>query len=157
VLPSVSQIYSCILHCPNLGVEINITKQALFSFSMSKIRDNALYGMFSLSACHILFGGSWLIDYVVNCNGHDQGQTLTFRDGHGVGSVQVELHPHPYPFSKITLIPTPIPIGYWKLTLIPIPIRLCRFTDFVRVHIENKKLIPIFFSIFKYMMHVDIK
>ena len=45
---------------------------------MSKIGQEALYGMFSLSACHVLFGGSWLLDYSVNCEGHDQGQALTF-------------------------------------------------------------------------------
>ena len=78
VPPSVSQIHSCTLHSRNLEVEVNITKQALFSFLMSKIRVEALYGMFSLSACHTLFGGSWLFDYGVSCKGHDQGQALTF-------------------------------------------------------------------------------
>ena len=74
--PSVSQIYSCALHYPNLEVEVNINKQALFSFSMSKIREETLYGMFSLSVCHTLFDGSWLIDY--GYKGYDQGQALTF-------------------------------------------------------------------------------
>jgi len=55
----------------NLGPEVNITKQVLFSLSMSKIRGEALYRMFSLSDCHTLFGGLWLIDYGVNCKGHD--------------------------------------------------------------------------------------
>ena len=72
--PNDPQIHSSSLHCPNLGVEVNSTKQALFSFSMSKIRDKALYRMFSLSACHTLFVGSWLIDYGVNYKGHNQGQ-----------------------------------------------------------------------------------
>ena len=44
---------------------------------MSKIGDEALYGMFALSACHTLFGVSWLIDCAVNHKGHDQGQALT--------------------------------------------------------------------------------
>ena len=34
--------------------------------------------MFSLNACHALFDGSWLIDYGVNCKGHEQGQLLLF-------------------------------------------------------------------------------
>ena len=63
---------------PFWGVEGNTAKQALFPFSMSKIRDAVLYGMFSLSAYHILFGVSWLIDSTVNGKGHDKGQTLTF-------------------------------------------------------------------------------
>jgi len=71
------QIDSCALHCPNLGVKVNITKQASLSFSMSKIRDDALYEMFSLSAYYTLFGGSWLIDYGLNYKRHDQGQALT--------------------------------------------------------------------------------
>ena len=62
MLGRVSQIHSCVLHSPKLGVELNITKQALFSFSMSEIRDKALHGMFCLSACHTLLGGSWMFD-----------------------------------------------------------------------------------------------
>jgi len=34
--------------------------------------------MFSFSACHTLLGESWLFDYGVNCDGHDQGQALPF-------------------------------------------------------------------------------
>ena len=45
---------------------------------MSKIRDEALYGMFSFSACHILFSRSWLFDYGENYEGYDQGKALTF-------------------------------------------------------------------------------
>jgi len=71
MLPSDSQIHFYALHYPILGVEVNIKKQALFSFSMSKIRDEALYGMFSLSVYHTLFGGSWLFDCGVNYKGHD--------------------------------------------------------------------------------------
>jgi len=37
VLPSASQIRSGALHYPNLGVKVNITKQTLFSFLMSKL------------------------------------------------------------------------------------------------------------------------
>jgi len=48
--------HSCSFHCPNLEFKVNITKQTLFSFSMSKIRYEALYGIFSLSACYTLFG-----------------------------------------------------------------------------------------------------
>jgi len=58
MLPTDSQTHSCALHFPNLGVKVNIINQALFSLSMSNIRDEALYEMFSLSACHTLFGGS---------------------------------------------------------------------------------------------------
>ena len=59
VMPSKDpQIHSCTLHCLNLGVEVKTTKQALFSFLISKIRDEALYDIFSLIACHTLFGGS---------------------------------------------------------------------------------------------------
>jgi len=42
MLANEPQIHSCVLHYPILGVEANITKQALFSFSMSKIKDEAL-------------------------------------------------------------------------------------------------------------------
>ena len=35
--PNGSQIHSCALHCPHLGVKVKITKQALFSFSKSKL------------------------------------------------------------------------------------------------------------------------
>ena len=65
-LPIISQGNSYALHCPNLGIEINITKQTLFPFSISKIRNKALYGMFSLNAYDTLFGGSWLLDHGVN-------------------------------------------------------------------------------------------
>jgi len=38
--------------------------------------------MFSLRACHTLFGGSWLFDHDVNCKGYDfyknHGQSLNF-------------------------------------------------------------------------------
>ena len=78
MLPSDSQIHFYALHYPILGVEVNITKQALFSFSISKIRDKALYEMISLSASHTSFGRSWLINYVINYKGHDQGQALSF-------------------------------------------------------------------------------
>jgi len=47
LLPIVYQIHSYALYYPNLEIEVNITKQALFSFSISKTRDDALYGMFS--------------------------------------------------------------------------------------------------------------
>jgi len=76
MLPYDLQIHSCALHWPNLGVEINITRQTLFSFSVSKTRDEVLYEMFSLRARYTLFGGSWLIDYGVNCKGHEQVQAL---------------------------------------------------------------------------------
>jgi len=78
MLPNDPQIHSCALHCPNVGVEVNITNKALFSFSMSKIGDEALYEICFLSACHTLFGGSSLFHYGVDCKGHDQGQALTF-------------------------------------------------------------------------------
>ena len=71
MLPNVPQIHACALHCPNLVVEVNITKQALLSFSMSKIRDEPLYWSFYLSACHALFSRSWLIDYGLNYKGYD--------------------------------------------------------------------------------------
>jgi len=77
MIPNASQIHSW-SPLSQLGVAVSITKQALFSFSMTKIRDEALYRMFSLSAYQTLFGGSQLIDYDVNCKGHDQGQVLTF-------------------------------------------------------------------------------
>jgi len=56
MLTNDSQIHSYAIHCPHLGAEL--TEQALLSFSMSNIKDEALYEMFSLSACHTLFGGS---------------------------------------------------------------------------------------------------
>jgi len=82
VLPNVSQIYTRTLYCPNLGIKVKIIKEALFSFSMSKIRNEGLYGMFVLSACHTMFGGSRLFDHGASCKGHDsnnnQRQALTF-------------------------------------------------------------------------------
>jgi len=46
VLPNVSQIQSCAIHCPNLKIQVNITEQTLFSLSISKIRYETLYGLF---------------------------------------------------------------------------------------------------------------
>ena len=56
--PIISQAHSNALHYPNLVVEGNIARQALPLISMSKIRDEALYGMFSYSAFHTSFGES---------------------------------------------------------------------------------------------------
>ena len=67
----ISQAHSYALLCPNMGAEVNITKRALFLFSISKIRDEALCGKFSFSACHTLFGRAWLVGYSVNCKGYN--------------------------------------------------------------------------------------
>ena len=80
MLPVVSQSHSYALHYPNLGIEMNNTKEALFSFSMSRLRNEVLYGVLPLSACQILLGGLWLFHCYVSYNGHDsykyQGQAL---------------------------------------------------------------------------------
>ena len=59
-----------------------MTKQALFSFLMSKSRYDTLYGMFSFSAYQITLGGSWFFNHSMNCKGHNsyknQGHPLTF-------------------------------------------------------------------------------
>ena len=46
VLPTISQIYSYALNCPNLGILVNTTKEALLSL-MSKLRNKTIHHMFS--------------------------------------------------------------------------------------------------------------
>jgi len=43
VLPNISQIHSCALHCRILGVEVNITKKALFFHSQRAKLERRLY------------------------------------------------------------------------------------------------------------------
>jgi len=67
ILPIVPQSHFYPLHYTNFEIDVNITKQALFSFSLSKFRNEALYEMFPLSASLVLLVGSWMFDYYMSC------------------------------------------------------------------------------------------
>ena len=62
--------FSYTLHWLDLEIKANITKKALFSFSMRKFKAEAF------------LVGLWLFDYYVTCDGHDsykyQRQPLAF-------------------------------------------------------------------------------
>ena len=69
--PIISQSHSYPRHHPNLGIKENITKQALFSLSMIKFRNEVLYRMFPLSAIHVLCVALWMFDDYVTCHVRD--------------------------------------------------------------------------------------
>jgi len=71
ILPIASHSHSYPLHCPSLGIKVNNTKQALFSFSMSKFRNELLHEILPLSACQTSPSGLWLFDCCGSYNGHD--------------------------------------------------------------------------------------
>ena len=72
VLPIVSQPHSYALYCPNLEIEVNITKETPLSFLMNRFfRNEVLHVMFPLSACQTLHDGLWLFGYYVSCDKHD--------------------------------------------------------------------------------------
>jgi len=61
VLPIVPQSNPYLLHCPNLGIEVHISKEALLLFSMCKLRnkaiyDKAIYDVFYVDAEYLFFG-----------------------------------------------------------------------------------------------------
>jgi len=62
VLPIVSQTNTYALHCPHLGIEVSVSQQALFSFSISKINIEALCGMLPWNVCQALLGSPRLFD-----------------------------------------------------------------------------------------------
>jgi len=58
ILPFVPQSHSYPLHFPNLRIEVNITKEAPFSFSMSKLRNEVIYDVFPIDAWYLFLGRS---------------------------------------------------------------------------------------------------
>jgi len=56
VLPIASNTNSYAPHYPNLGIEVHITKEALLSFSMSKLRNDVIYDVFPVDAYYLFFG-----------------------------------------------------------------------------------------------------
>ena len=56
VLPIIVQFYSYPLHFPNLRIEVIITMEALLSFSMSKLRNDAIYDVFPMYTWYLFFG-----------------------------------------------------------------------------------------------------
>ena len=52
MLPIAYRTYSYALHCSNLEIAIKINKETLLSRSMSKLRNRAVYNMFSIDASY---------------------------------------------------------------------------------------------------------
>ena len=80
ILPIFPQSHSYPLHCPNLGIEVNITKEALRLFSMSKLSNEAIYDVFPKDACYLFFGRPFKFFpknlFHERSNFHDQTLTL---------------------------------------------------------------------------------
>ena len=53
ILPIVPQSHCHPLRCPNLGIEVNTTREALLSFQMSKLRSKAIYDIFFMDAWYL--------------------------------------------------------------------------------------------------------
>jgi len=68
VLSINSKEHSHSLHRSNLGIEANIIKEVLLSFSMNNFINKDLNGIFSLNVCQTLLGESCLLDYYVSCH-----------------------------------------------------------------------------------------
>ena len=56
VLPVVPQSHSYPLHYPNLGIEMNMTKDALLSFLVIKLRNEAIYDVFPMDGSYLFLG-----------------------------------------------------------------------------------------------------
>ena len=59
------------------GNEVQVTKQALISFSVSNLRDEVLCDVLPMDACHLLLGRPWQFDK--DAIHHGKSNTYSFK------------------------------------------------------------------------------